>query len=156
MFSPPGVMLVAGRRQPCLPNPIGSVDVLQVTALWQFFLIRMLTGIAVGGCFPLVFSLLGDLFPISQRSAMAALVQIAVGAGIGGGQVQHGLLRMQPGANDSHHCCVLHHAQSQCPPGSFQLFKPCFTLVDYLTCVLPCSCWPVLWGQQPTGRSLLW
>lgn len=61
--------------------------VLQVTALWQFFLIRMLTGIAVGGCFPLVFSLLGDLFPISQRSAMAALVQIAVGAGIGGGQV---------------------------------------------------------------------
>jgi MFS family permease len=42
---------------------------------------------AVGGCFPLVFSLLGDLFPVSQRSAMAALVQIAVGAGIGGGQV---------------------------------------------------------------------
>jgi hypothetical protein len=31
--------------------------------------------------------LLGDLFPVSQRSAMAALVQIAVGAGIGGGQV---------------------------------------------------------------------
>jgi uncharacterized membrane protein YeiH len=35
-----------------------------------------------------VFSLLGDLFPVSQRSAMAALVQIAVGAGIGGGQVR--------------------------------------------------------------------
>jgi hypothetical protein len=34
-----------------------------------------------------LFSLLGDLFPVSQRSAMAALVQIAVGAGIGGGQV---------------------------------------------------------------------
>jgi hypothetical protein len=31
--------------------------------------------------------LLSDLFPVSQRSAMAALVQIAVGAGIGGGQV---------------------------------------------------------------------
>lgn len=61
---------------------------MQVTALWQFFLVRMLTGIAVGGCFPLVFSLLGDLFPVSQRSAMAALVQIAIGAGIGGGQVR--------------------------------------------------------------------
>jgi MFS family permease len=59
----------------------------QVTELWQFFVLRMLTGVAVGGCFPLVFSLLGDLFPVSQRSAMAALVQIAVGAGIGGGQV---------------------------------------------------------------------
>lgn len=58
-----------------------------VSQLWQFFLLRMLTGIAVGGCFPLVFSLLGDLFPVNQRSAMSALVQIAVGAGIGGGQV---------------------------------------------------------------------
>eukprot|EP00775_Hariotina_reticulata_P010191 gene10191-10352_t len=57
-----------------------------VTELWQFFLVRMLTGIAVGGCFPLVFSLLGDLAPISARSAMAAVVQLAVGAGIGGGQ----------------------------------------------------------------------
>lgn len=59
----------------------------QVTELWQFFLVRMLTGISVGGCFPLVFSLLGDLFPVSQRAAMAAIVQIAVGGGIGGGQV---------------------------------------------------------------------
>ncbi|KAF6255108.1 major facilitator superfamily domain-containing protein [Scenedesmus sp. NREL 46B-D3] len=61
-----------------------------VTRLWQFFVLRMLTGVAVGGCFPLVFSLLGDLFPVSQRSAMAALVQIAVGAGIGGGQIAVG------------------------------------------------------------------
>jgi MFS family permease len=60
----------------------------QVTQLWQFFLLRMLTGIAVGGCFPLVFSLLGDLFPPSRRAAMAAVVQVAVGAGIGGGQVR--------------------------------------------------------------------
>jgi len=51
-----------------------------VTALWQFFLLRMLTGIAVGGSFPLMFSLLGDLFPMSRRAAMSALVQIAIGA----------------------------------------------------------------------------
>lgn len=60
----------------------------QVTQLWQFFLLRMLTGIAVGGCFPLVFSLLGDLFPASERAAMAAFIQIAVGLGIGVGQVR--------------------------------------------------------------------
>ena len=47
----------------------------------------MLTGISVGGCFPLVFSLLGDLFPVSQRAAMSSIVQIAIGGGIGGGQV---------------------------------------------------------------------
>lgn len=49
---------------------------------------RMLTGISLGGCFPLVFSLLGDLFPISQRSAVSAVVQIAMGLGLGLGQAR--------------------------------------------------------------------
>lgn len=52
----------------------------------------MLTGVAVGGVFPLIFSLLGDLFPASQRAAMASLVQIATGLGIGGGQMVAGLI----------------------------------------------------------------
>lgn len=69
----------------CCAAPCCAVT--QVTELWQFFVVRMLTGISVGGCFPLVFSLLGDLFPVSQRAAMSAIVQIAVGGGIGGGQV---------------------------------------------------------------------
>jgi MFS family permease len=77
---------------------------VQVTELWQFFLVRMLTGIAVGGCFPLVFSLLGDLAPISARSAMAAVVQLAVGAGIGGGQVWQG--QRQPVVT-GHCCCAI-------------------------------------------------
>lgn len=47
----------------------------------------MLTGISLGGCFPLVFSLLGDLFPVTQRSAVSAAVQIATGLGVGLGQV---------------------------------------------------------------------
>jgi MFS family permease len=50
----------------------------------------MLTGVAVGGIIPLVYSLLGDLFPITRRNAMAALVQMAIGAGISGGQVRGG------------------------------------------------------------------
>lgn len=59
----------------------------QVTKFWQFFLLRMLTGIAVGGTVPLVYSLVGDLFPATQRSAMASMIQLALGAGVCGGQV---------------------------------------------------------------------
>lgn len=58
-----------------------------MTKYWQFFLLRILTGVSVGGCFPLVFSLLGDLFPITQRSAISAVVQIAGGLGMAAGQV---------------------------------------------------------------------
>jgi MFS family permease len=29
-----------------------------VTRFWEFFLLRVLTGISVGGCFPLLYSLL--------------------------------------------------------------------------------------------------
>jgi MFS family permease len=69
----------------------------QVTELWQFFLVRMLTGVSVGGCFPLVFSLLGDLFPVTQRAAMSSIIQIAIGGGIGGGQVSgRCILQWQP------------------------------------------------------------
>jgi MFS family permease len=59
-----------------------------VTAFWQFLILRMLTGIAMGGVFPLVFSLLADLFPVSRRAAMSALIQLATGFGIGLGQVR--------------------------------------------------------------------
>ncbi len=61
---------------------------MQVKEFWQFFILRALTGIAVGGCFPLVFSLLGDLFPPRKRAAVSAVVQIATGAGIAMGQVR--------------------------------------------------------------------
>ncbi|KAG2447464.1 hypothetical protein HYH02_007785 [Chlamydomonas schloesseri] len=61
-----------------------------VKEFWQFFLLRSLTGIAVGGCFPLVFSLLGDLFPPRKRAAVSAVVQIATGAGIAVGQALSG------------------------------------------------------------------
>jgi MFS family permease len=63
-----------------------------VTQFWQFFALRVLTGAALGGAVPLVFSLLGDLFPVGQRAAMAAAVQIALGGGVSGGQLLAGLL----------------------------------------------------------------
>lgn len=81
--------LEAHLEQSACPFIVHCIVLCQVTELWQFFLVRMLTGISIGGCFPLVFSLLGDLFPVSQRAAMSAIVQIAIGGGIGGGQVGH-------------------------------------------------------------------
>ncbi|EFJ46143.1 hypothetical protein VOLCADRAFT_93591 [Volvox carteri f. nagariensis] len=61
-----------------------------VRSFWQFFLLRALTGVAVGGCFPLVFSLLGDLYPPGRRTAVSAAVQIATGLGIAAGQALSG------------------------------------------------------------------
>jgi predicted MFS family arabinose efflux permease len=55
-----------------------------------FFVLRALTGVSVGGVFPLVFSLLGDLFPARRRAATSALVQIATGAGLAAGQALAG------------------------------------------------------------------
>jgi predicted MFS family arabinose efflux permease len=53
---------------------------------------RALTGVSVGGTVPLLFSLLGDLVPPSRRSAVAAGVGIAQGAGVAMGQIVAGSL----------------------------------------------------------------
>lgn len=58
----------------------------------QLFALRALTGISVGGTVPLLFSLLGDLVPPRRRSAVAAGVGIAQGAGVALGQVVAGRL----------------------------------------------------------------
>ena len=63
---------------------------LQVTTYWQFLLTRLLTGVSVGGAFPLLYSLLGDMFPISQRAFVSSFIQIATGAGVFVGQVRGG------------------------------------------------------------------
>ncbi len=65
-----------------------SAPLLQAATYWQFFLLRTMTGISVGGSFPLVYSLLGDLVPIESRSAVSAAVAIANGVGIAAGQVR--------------------------------------------------------------------
>ena len=52
----------------------------------QLLAIRALTGIAVGGALPLVFSLIGDLFPAHRRSHVSALVGVCMSFGVGMGQ----------------------------------------------------------------------
>jgi MFS family permease len=42
---------------------VPSLLTIFVTQFWQFFVIRIFTGVSVGGCFPLLYSLLGDFFP---------------------------------------------------------------------------------------------
>ena len=65
---------------------------------WQLLVLRLLTGISVGGCFPLLFSLLGDLFGASERVLCATGVQIATGLGTAAGQSVSGFLGEQPPA----------------------------------------------------------
>lgn len=57
-----------------------------VTRYWQLFVLRLLTGISIGGCLPLIFSLLSDMYEHEQRSLVSAVVQVAVGMGIAAGQ----------------------------------------------------------------------
>lgn len=57
-----------------------------VTKYWQLLVLRLLTGISLGGALPLVFSLLGDLFDPSKRAAVSAMVQLATGIGLALGQ----------------------------------------------------------------------
>ena len=58
-----------------------------VETYWQLFAVRALTGVAVGGCLPILFSLCGDMFPASERNYVASFLTIATGAGIAVGQI---------------------------------------------------------------------
>lgn len=52
----------------------------------DLFALRTLTGISIGGCPPLVYSLMADFFPPSRRSTVNAVFGVAQGVGIGFGQ----------------------------------------------------------------------
>jgi len=57
----------------------------------QFFWLRALTGIGIGAIIPITYSLIGDYFPSSRRSAMTGYLGLVVGLGIAGGQLLAGL-----------------------------------------------------------------
>ncbi|MCR9141761.1 MAG: MFS transporter [bacterium] len=59
---------------------------------WQFLLLRTLTGMGLGGFFPVLFSLIGDYFRAENRSTAAGWLELSMGLGIGVGQVLGGFL----------------------------------------------------------------
>ena len=71
---------------------IGCMMVYFVQTYQQLYMCRVLTGISIGGAMPIVFSVLGDLYPANQRSTVAAVVTTGSGMGMGIGQVIAGLL----------------------------------------------------------------
>jgi predicted MFS family arabinose efflux permease len=58
----------------------------------QFFWLRALTGLGIGGVFPLVYSLIGDYFQPRMRPAATAAFGLAMGLGIALGQGLAGFL----------------------------------------------------------------
>lgn len=71
----------------CMPSMLMSLFVPSTKAgFFYFFLARICTGIAIGGSFPVLFSLSADIFPPSQRAFVSACISAAtnVGAAVGG------------------------------------------------------------------------
>ncbi|ACL69239.1 MFS transporter [Halothermothrix orenii] len=58
----------------------------------QLLILRILTGLGIGGIFPLTFSLIGDYFPAGQRGIINAMVTTAWGVGQILGQTLAGFL----------------------------------------------------------------
>lgn len=58
----------------------------------ELFLCRVLTGISIGGATPIIFSLLGDLYPGSSRIYVSTMIGVAMGSGVAGGQLISGMV----------------------------------------------------------------
>lgn len=71
---------------------LGCVLTYWVQSYSQLYVCRAVTGFSVGGALPLIYSILGDLFPSDERHRVGALVGIGTGAGISLGQCIAGFL----------------------------------------------------------------
>lgn len=58
----------------------------------EFIAIRALSGIGIGGAVPVIFSLLGDIFPARSRAAAAGVFMAVVNLGYGNGYVMGSLI----------------------------------------------------------------
>ncbi|HNK43578.1 MAG TPA: MFS transporter [Pseudomonadota bacterium] len=63
----------------------------------QLLWARALTGIGIGGAFPLIYSLIGDYYPPHKRASATATLGLSQGLGIGLGQLLSGMLGAQSG-----------------------------------------------------------
>jgi predicted MFS family arabinose efflux permease len=58
----------------------------------ELFVCRIFTGISIGGIIPIIFSLLGDLFPGSSRIYVSTIIGLSQSAGIAVGQFIAGMI----------------------------------------------------------------
>jgi MFS family permease len=58
----------------------------------QLFFCRVLTGISVGGATPVIFSMIGDMYPGESRIYASTLVGVSFSAGVAGGQLLAGFV----------------------------------------------------------------
>lgn len=63
----------------------------------QLLWARALTGIGIGGAFPLIYSLIGDYYPPHKRASATATLGLSQGLGIGLGQLLSGMLGAESG-----------------------------------------------------------
>ena len=71
---------------------ISCIGTYMVTSYEQLLFCRILTGISIGGCAPIVYSILGDCFPVTSRVYVTTIMGISMSAGISSGQLVAGLL----------------------------------------------------------------
>ena len=69
---------------------LGCLLTIFVTDFWHLFLLRAMTGVALGGALPLVFSMLGDMYNAKQRNKVSAVVGIGWSVGTLLGQLMAG------------------------------------------------------------------
>lgn len=68
-----------------------------VKEFWELLFLRCLTGIAVGGAVPLMFSMIGDLYTEEERVLVSTVITTATGAGIAIGQLFAGYVGVSMG-----------------------------------------------------------
>ncbi|CAM9465111.1 unnamed protein product [Ascophyllum nodosum] len=74
-----------------LLGQVGAMATAFTTTYSQLYWTRAITGIAIGGVLPVLFSILGDLVDTGKRTEASGAFGIAVGMGLGLGQVVAGL-----------------------------------------------------------------
>ena len=79
------VLIVFIGEIPCLLTGFATTYV-------EFFIMRALTGIGIGGIIPLTYSLLGDYFSSKERIKIVTLIGLSAGTGIAVGQLTAGML----------------------------------------------------------------
>lgn len=63
----------------------------------QLYWSRALTGLGIGGSFPLMYSLIGDYYPPNKRASANATIGLATGLGIALGQLMAGMIATTQG-----------------------------------------------------------